>query len=92
MQTWGYMEDSFDVEPEPASNYIDEDDIDWTGDPNKINEFDDDGDCLRIGWPEETPPDFVWWAGNQTMTRIVMGMVLIVMLNGLLIRTEILWQ
>ena len=59
---WGYMEDSFDVEPEPASNYIDEDDIDWTGDPNKINGFDDDGDCLRIDWPEETPPDFVWWS------------------------------
>ena len=60
---WGYMEDSFEVEPEPASNYIDEDDIDWTGDPNKINGFDDDGDCLRIGWPEESRPTWDWWGG-----------------------------
>ena len=57
------MEDSFYVEAEPASNYIDEDDIDWTGDPNKINGFDDDGDCLRVGWPEESPPEWDWW-GN----------------------------
>ena len=62
MAQWGYVADSFDVEPEPASNYIDEDDIDWTGDTNKINGFDDDGDCLRIGWPEDPPPDFVWWS------------------------------
>ena len=61
--TWGYMEVSFEVEPEPASNYIDEDDIDWTGDPNKINGFDDDGDCLRIGWPEESRPTWDWWGG-----------------------------
>ena len=61
--TWGYLEDSFEVEPEPASNYIDEDDIDWTGDPNKINGFDDDGDCLRIGWPEESRPTWDWWGG-----------------------------
>ena len=60
---WGYIEDSFEVEPEPASNYIDEDDIDWTGDPNKINGFDDDGDCLRIGWPEESRPTWDWWGG-----------------------------
>ena len=60
---WGYMEDSFDVEPEPASNYIDEDDIDWTGDPNKINGFDDDGDCLRVGWPDESTPEWDIW-GN----------------------------
>ena len=60
---WGYMEDSFDVEPEPASNYIDEDDIDWTGDPNKINGFDDDGDCLRVGWPDQSTPEWDIW-GN----------------------------
>ena len=59
----GDMEDSFDVEPEPASNYIDEDDIDWTGDPNKINGFDDDGDCLRVGWPDESTPEWDIW-GN----------------------------
>jgi len=58
---WGYMEDSFYVEPEPASNYIDEDDIDWTGDPNKINGFDDDGDCLRVGWPDESIPEWDFW-------------------------------
>ena len=47
---WGDMTESYHVEPEPASNYIDEDDIDWSGDPNGINGFDDDGDCLRTDW------------------------------------------
>lgn len=47
---WGDMTESYFVEPEPASNYIDEDDIDWSGDPNGINGFDDDGDCLRTDW------------------------------------------
>ncbi len=58
---WGYMADSFHVEPEPKSNYIDEDDIDWTGDPNGINGFDDDGDCLRTDWVD---PDF-WWDKDE---------------------------
>ena len=61
---WGHFEDTFYVEPEPASNYIDEDDIDWPGDPNGINGFDDDGDCLRIGWPEDTELDF-WWGWDN---------------------------
>ena len=65
---WGYMEDVFYVEPEPASNYIDEDDIDWTGDPNKINGFDDDGDCLRIGWPGEPEPQW-WWENRHDPDR-----------------------
>ena len=62
--SWGYMEDSFYVEPEPASNYIDEDDIDWTGDPNKINGFDDDGDCLRIDWAGDPEPQW-WWESRH---------------------------
>ena len=52
---WGSMTNSYHVEPEPKSNYIDEDDIDWTGDPDGINGFDDDGDCLRTDWINQDP-------------------------------------
>ena len=74
---WGNMADTYDVEPEPASNYIDEDDIDWSGDPNGINGFDDDGDCLRTDWISFESPnnkdqnrngipcDVIWYAASD---------------------------
>ena len=81
---WGNMADSYDVEPEPASNYIDEDDIDWSGDPDGINGFDDDGDCLRTDWlsfefgfdKDENnngiPCDVIWYAApDGTIINIV---------------------
>ena len=74
---WGNMADTYDVEPEPASNYIDEDDIDWSGDPNGINGFDDDGDCLRTDWisvefnfdkdenDNGIPCDVIWYTASD---------------------------
>tara|TARA_Y100001970_G_scaffold292679_1_gene435174 strand:- start:2037 stop:3692 length:1656 start_codon:yes stop_codon:yes gene_type:complete len=55
---WGHMTDVFDVEPEPASNYINEDDLDWNGNALQSQGFDDDGDCLRDDWNLGPESDF----------------------------------
>lgn len=64
---WGHMINAYDVEPEPASNYIDEDDIDWSGDPDGINGFDDDGDCLQTDWINV---EFNNWRDDQNRNGI----------------------
>ncbi|MBK64904.1 MAG: hypothetical protein CMB47_05215 [Euryarchaeota archaeon] len=52
---WGFYTGSFYVEPDPVSMYIDEDDINW--DDNLLQSsqgFDDDGDCIRENWSEDS--------------------------------------
>jgi len=81
---WGHFTDQYYVEPEPASNYIDEDDIDWDGNILSSSQgFDDDGDCLRVDWIEldfwfeqddsnrnGIPCDVVWIIGSDGETII----------------------
>ena len=55
---WGYLTEEIFVEKHPKSMYIDEDDIDWDG--TKISSsqgFDDDGDCLREDYIDESNPN-----------------------------------
>ena len=55
---WGYLTEEFFVEKHPKSMYIDEDDINWDG--TKISSsqgFDDDGDCLREDYIDESNPN-----------------------------------
>ena len=55
---WGYLTEEFFVDKHPKSMYIDEDDIDWDG--TKISSsqgFDDDGDCLREDYIDESNPN-----------------------------------
>jgi len=59
--TWGYFGDSFYVEPDPISMYIDEDDIDWDGNLlNSSQGLDNDGDCLRENWKSEDNDMYYW--------------------------------
>ena len=52
---WGIYTDSFYVEPDPISMYIDEDDINWDGILLQSSQgFDDDGDCTRENWSEDS--------------------------------------
>ncbi len=66
---WLYLErgewhDGFEVSPDPASMYIDEDPIDWDGDlSHRAQGFDDDGDCLRTDWVGQQE---MWWYNNDT--------------------------
>jgi ABC-type transport system involved in multi-copper enzyme maturation permease subunit len=49
--SWGRLTDYVEIDPDPASMYIDEDDIDWDFKLGTSSQgFDDDGDCLKIGW------------------------------------------
>ena len=55
---WGYLTEEIFVEKHPKSMYIDEDDIDWDG--TKISSsqgFDDDGDCLKVDYIDESNPN-----------------------------------
>ena len=55
---WGYLTEEIFVEKHPKSVYIDEDDIDWDG--TKISSsqgFDDDGDCLKVDYIDESNPN-----------------------------------
>jgi ABC-type transport system involved in multi-copper enzyme maturation permease subunit len=49
------------IAPDPASMYIDEDDIDWDGTSVSNQGFDDDGDCTGVNWTDaeslELPTD-----------------------------------
>ena len=54
---WGYLTEPFLVEKHPKSMYIDEDDIDWDGTSISSSQgFDDDGDCLKDDYLDESPP------------------------------------
>jgi len=60
----GFWREGFEVEPEPASMYIDEDPIDWNGDlSQRAQGFDDDGDCFRTDWELDEDE---WWYNNDT--------------------------
>lgn len=64
---WGHITDVYDVEPQPASDFIDEDDIDWDGNILRESQgYDDDGDCRRVGWLSE---DF-WFEKDTNRNNI----------------------
>ena len=55
---WGYLTESFFVEKHPKSMYIDEDDINWDGSEISSSQgFDDDGDCLKEDYIDESSPN-----------------------------------
>jgi len=55
---WGYLTETFFVEKHPKSMYIDEDDIDWDGSEISSSQgFDDDGDCLKEDYIDESSPN-----------------------------------
>ena len=57
--SWGFFTQEFFVEPDPPEMYIDEDGIDWDGSGGSQG-IDDDGDCLRVGWPAQAEGE-MWW-------------------------------
>ena len=74
---WGYYTEPFEVAPDPPETYIDEDDIDCFDSSGKrvvcpagdrlsgSHGYDDDGDCLRVGWVEGRDGDwFLEWDAN----------------------------
>ena len=62
---WGFYTDSFYVEPDPISMYIDEDDIDWDGNFLQSSQgFDDDGDCIRKNWSDKSNLIYADYSGD----------------------------
>ena len=75
---WGHITAQFYVEPDPASDYIDEDDIDWDGNFLSSQGFDDDGDCTREAWLE---PDF-WFEKDDNGNGIDCDVIWVVGSDG----------
>ncbi len=74
---WGYYTEPFEVVPDSPEMYIDEDDIDcFDSNGNRVDcpagdrlsgshGYDDDGDCLRVGWlPGQEGDWFLEWDSN----------------------------
>ncbi len=95
---WGYYTEPFEVVPDPPEMYIDEDDIDcFDSNGDRVDcpaadrlsgshGYDDDGDCLRVGWAEGREGDwFLEWDSN-TDDRFDDDN------NGNGIRCDVLWE